>query len=213
MTLIVYVESNFVMEIALAQEQAQAARSILALAETAQLELVFPAFSISEPIWAVAKRGEWRKSLFSSIKQSVSQLSSDLQRSELYQQEVKTFQPITTALGTMGDEERRLLRETIGRLLNAGRALETNSANFAKVLNYTDLSLQDAIVYATIVTDLQQRPLQETKCFFSRDQKAFADPAIKSELASFNCRYIDGFGNGLSFISNNLGNVSPLGQP
>lgn len=41
---------------------------------------------------------------------------------------------------------------------------------------------------------------QEPKCFLSRDRKAFSKLAARSELSSFNCRYIDGFENGLGFI-------------
>ena len=46
--MIVYVESNFVLEVALGQEESPSAESILVLAESSKIELVFPGFSLKE---------------------------------------------------------------------------------------------------------------------------------------------------------------------
>ena len=47
--MIVYVESNFVLELALGQEGSVSAESILILAEQGDIEIVFSSFAISEP--------------------------------------------------------------------------------------------------------------------------------------------------------------------
>jgi hypothetical protein len=47
--MIVYVESNFVLEIVREQEEAVAASTILTLAESGKLKLAFPSFVLSEP--------------------------------------------------------------------------------------------------------------------------------------------------------------------
>ena len=54
--MIVYVKSNFILEIALEQNQATAAESILALAESGQIELAFSAFALSEPFSTITRR-------------------------------------------------------------------------------------------------------------------------------------------------------------
>src|SRR5437660_335051 len=54
--MIAYIESNFILELALQQEQASAAEAILALAEQKKVELVLPAFAISEPFSTLAYR-------------------------------------------------------------------------------------------------------------------------------------------------------------
>src|SRR5881394_3448686 len=46
--LIAYIESNFVLELALEQEEAPAAQKILELAEKGRIELAFPTFALSE---------------------------------------------------------------------------------------------------------------------------------------------------------------------
>ena len=49
-----YVESNFVLEHALQQEQSDACNGILDLAASGRISLVAPAFSLSEPHQALA---------------------------------------------------------------------------------------------------------------------------------------------------------------
>jgi predicted nucleic acid-binding protein len=53
--LIVYVESNVVLEIALGQEQATAAETILQRAEAGAIDLAFPAVAVTEPIAAITR--------------------------------------------------------------------------------------------------------------------------------------------------------------
>lgn len=55
--MIVYVESNFVLELALGQEQSASAEAILALAEAKKIELVVLGFALSEPfLWLFLMR-------------------------------------------------------------------------------------------------------------------------------------------------------------
>ena len=54
--MIVYVESNFVLELALLQEEHDSCDAIIMLAETRDIELVVPAFSLAEPYEALVRR-------------------------------------------------------------------------------------------------------------------------------------------------------------
>lgn len=54
--MIVYVETNFVLEIAREQEQVVSANKILALAEEGKIELAFPAFTLSEPFSTIIRQ-------------------------------------------------------------------------------------------------------------------------------------------------------------
>ena len=47
--MIVYVESNFVLELAFLQEESEDCSEILQLAEAQRIELVFPSFCVGEP--------------------------------------------------------------------------------------------------------------------------------------------------------------------
>lgn len=69
--MIVYVETNFILELAFEQNQDQAVDEILKLAEGGKINLVFPGFSISESLSKVTRqsrgREEFRKSLVKEL--------------------------------------------------------------------------------------------------------------------------------------------------
>lgn len=59
----VYVESNFVLEQALQQEQCEACESILQLASAGRISLCVPAFSLAEPHQALTLKDKARNRL------------------------------------------------------------------------------------------------------------------------------------------------------
>ena len=65
--IVVYIESNFVLEIALEQEQSSAASSILSLAEYHQIELAYPSFILSEPFECIVRARRERNTLQRSL--------------------------------------------------------------------------------------------------------------------------------------------------
>ncbi len=202
--MIVYVESNFVLEIALEQEQYSSTEAILKLAEGNKIELAFPHFALSEPFATVMNRDKERAVLHQSLTVTLRQL----QRSEPHKQTVHDLQPLLVILKDAVDEEFKNLHSTISRLLKIGKSIELDESSLGQALNYQKkfgLKPQDSIIYSTVIADIQRKPPAEIKCFLSRDREAFGDdPGIKSELASYNCRYIGSFAQGLSFIQHAL---------
>ena len=57
----VYVETNFVLELVLEQEDGPACESILRSAEIASITLALPAFSLAEAASSLARRHDWRR--------------------------------------------------------------------------------------------------------------------------------------------------------
>ncbi len=163
--MIVYVESNFILEVALEQEQFASAEAILKLVEENKIKLAFPSFALSEPFATVMRRDKERSVLIESY-------------------------------------------STVARLLKIGTSIELDESTLEQAKNYQrlfNLKPQDSIIYSTIIADMQRRPHGEMKCFLSRDRKAFStNPGIRSELASYNGRYIGNFAQGLSFIQHEL---------
>ncbi len=100
------------------------------------------------------------------------------------------------------------LRLTVQRLLDVGESIDNNAAIFREAVAYQGtygFSMQDAIIYSSVISDLHSRPQEQTKCFISSNFKDFRDPAgITSELESHNCQYYYTFSAGLSFIERNL---------
>jgi hypothetical protein len=109
---IVLAESNFVLELALRQEQFEHAERILNLAEERHLQLVVPACSLIEPYQTLVRRRRERKE-FSRRLQDEMKL---LERSALHDGMNATSQHIAQALDTGNEIERESLEQTIDRL-------------------------------------------------------------------------------------------------
>jgi hypothetical protein len=70
----VYVESNFVLEIVLEQEQHQACEAILTLAESRAIELALPAFALVEPYESMVRDERDGRLLAQRLRASATQL-------------------------------------------------------------------------------------------------------------------------------------------
>jgi hypothetical protein len=84
----VYVESNFVLEHALEQEEYESCAAIVRLAARHQLKLVVPAFSLAEPHQAIFSKAKTRSRLGEDLRVQLSEFrcarrGSDRQRSIL----------------------------------------------------------------------------------------------------------------------------------
>lgn len=202
--MIVYVESNFVLEVALEQEQSASAEAILKLAESSKIVLTFPGFALSEPFATVMHRNKERVELHNRMTVTLGQL----RRSESHKQTIHDLQPLLLILKNAVNREFDLLHLTVARLLRAGTSIDLDSFILEQALNYQEqfgFKPQDSIIYSTVIADMQRRASTEGKCFLSRDKEAFStNPGIKPELAAYNCRYIGSFAQGLDFIQHAL---------
>ena len=70
-----YVESNFVLELALGQEESEQADRLLVAAEQGTIEIALPAFALSEPFSMITQRARERGRLVQQFKAQVGQLA------------------------------------------------------------------------------------------------------------------------------------------
>lgn len=108
----VYVETNFVLELALVQEQQQSCQQLLNLAEVGTINLVLPAFSLTEPYETLIRREKNPRNLSQDLHRELSQIG----RSLPYQQQVNTYQEITEFLVNSGKEEKRRFQIVVQKL-------------------------------------------------------------------------------------------------
>jgi predicted nucleic acid-binding protein len=211
--MIVYVETNFILELALEQEQHQVANEILELVESGKIELAFPGFSISESLSKVTRQRIERDKFYNSL----IELRRELKRSALYQQLVIDLDPVQALLQEAIRTETDRMLSVLERILKVGRLLELDISSFSQALTYKDrlaTSTEDSIIYGIIISDLRRRPDDEAKLFLSRDEKAFGKDGdakkdvyyqrIKIELADYGCKYIKAFKDGLGYIESEL---------
>ena len=201
--MIVYVESNFVLELAYLQEEHQSCEEILNLAEEGKIGLVLPAYSVGEPYDSWVRRSRQRSELHERLSRELNELS----RSKPYLEIPTEFRGITKTLVESGEEEKERLDNATSRILEAAvvvpieREVIRAAIAFQKTRN---LSPQDSIVYASVLSHLISTSTEEPKCFITKNSKDFANPDIYSELESYGCKLLTKFGNGLGYAKSCL---------
>ena len=151
----VYVESNFVLEQALEQEQSDACGEILSLAHARKIILVIPAFSLAEPHQALALKQKARSRLTNELRAHITELG----RSRSYRGIPADFTALAAVLIRSAGQERDGLQRAITGLLNSSEVVPLDSDILASA---TDLEVtlaisgQDAIVLASVLRHLQQ---------------------------------------------------------
>jgi hypothetical protein len=196
--MIVYVESNFCLELAFQQEEEADAEEILRLAEAGRVELTFPQFAVCEPFSSLNRYDNERRRFLNELNRHLSELN----RSAPHRGVVAGTQPLVTTLTRIGHDQTNRLEDVVQRMLRCGRGVPLTDALFTSARameGQYDLTPQDAIVAASVLGDL--RPLnaaQDSHAFLSRNSKDF-NP-MRGEFAAMGCRYISKFSDGLQFI-------------
>ena len=199
----IYVESNFVLELALLQEQHESCEKIMALCETGRTQLILPAYSLIEPYETTIRYAKERTKLSNELGKEIRQLS----RSKPYQEQIDTMQEVTAFLVRSQEDEKERLRQALNRLLAIAEVIPLKSAIISAALTYqttSDLSPQDSVVYASVLDHLRISTSAH-KCFLNRNSKDFDDPDIVDTLRNFGCKMFFSFDHGYDFIASQIG--------
>jgi predicted nucleic acid-binding protein len=208
---IVYVESNFVLELAFMQEEHAECEGILRLAEAGVVQLAMPAFSVGEPYETLVRRHRERRALANKLTDELKQL----RRSAPYQATVRKLDGLTELLVESGQQETRRLNDVFVRLLDTATVLPIDREFMNGALaaqKDLGLSPQDSIVYASVRRNVLLEKGQQ--CFVNKNAKDFLIPKIEDEFTTFNCKLIPRFSAGLAYLRAVLAKVaSPNGAP
>ena len=194
----IYVETNFVLELAFQQEQFASCEKILQLCEAGQAQLVIPAYSLAEPHEKLSRQANSRRDLQQMLDAELRQLG----RTESYMNRLKSIQDIASLLVQSNEEERQRFVEYRVRLLKIAEVIALTAdilIEGAVCEAPYDLRPQDALVYASVIIHLRQHQPQ-IACFLNRNSKDFDSPDIVDKLNSLNCRMIPRFDHGYDFI-------------
>lgn len=198
--MIVYVESNFVLELAFLREEHVACANLLTLAESNAVQLVLPAFSVGEPYEAWVRRSRQRSELQNRLNAEIKELS----RSEPYRDLSKEFHELTSILVRSNEDEKRRLDESLDRILGVAQVIPIDGSTIQLAIDFQrsrGLKPQDSIVYASVIQYLALNS-PGTKCFITTNSKDFVNPDIQSDLAGHNCRLLTRFSDGLGYVRN-----------
>lgn len=200
--MIVLAESNFVLELALQQEQFEDAEEILRLAEDKRLQLFVPACSLLEPYQTLTRRGRERKELGRKLQGEIKLL----ERSALHDGIAGTSDHVAETLEVGTDLEWESLEKIIERLsqICTVPAMSVDVVKLGRAMQMTyELEPQDAIVFACIDTALE-RLHEGTKVFVNKNSRDFRKPLVENQLEKRGCRLITSFSSACQFIQNEL---------
>lgn len=197
--MIVYVETNFIIELALRQEEYQACRDLLSFVkEHSSVELVLPAFCIGEAYEAGERKWAQRRQLHQNLLDEIAQI----QRSEPFRERSKELRELTGLLVESGEEQKRILGGLLKELLAVARVLPLDGRAFIRSVDFQNtrgLKPQDSIVYASVITDLEAHS-GEISCFVTKDRKDFfTNQDIQDELDALDCKLLGKFIDALGY--------------
>lgn len=198
----VYVETNFALELAFQQEQFESCEQILQLCEAGRVQLVIPAYSLSEPHEKLNRQAKIRRELQQGLDAELRQLL----RTASYISRITNIQDIANLLVQSNEEERQRFVQYRERLLHSAEVIALTAdilTEAAASESPYDLKPQDALVYASVITHLRQHQ-PHIACFLNRNTRDFDNPDIVDELNRFNCRMIPKFNDGYNFIRSQL---------
>lgn len=203
--MMVYIESNFVLELVFLQEQYQSCQQILALCETGEVRLVLPAFCIAEPYEAFVRKRNARNVLRQEIMMELQQLSRS---NALPKNLVDALKNVINILTQTNEEEAQRLHQTLGRILKISETIPVVPDILSLAATFQEepleLSLQDSIVYASIVHHLDNHNASQ-KCFLNRNSRDFNKPDIHATLKNHNCKLLFSFEKGYNYIKSQVG--------
>jgi hypothetical protein len=194
----VYVESNFVLELALEQEECDSCAEITRLAATGRITLIIPAFSLAEPHQAILAKAKMRSRLAEDLKRHLGELG----RSRPPREMPATFDTLAAALISSAEFERLGVRRTVSDLIDASHVIPLDAdilRSAALIEPSYDLFPQDAIVLASVLAHLERNTPEES-CFLNRNAKDFDDPDIRERLEALGCRFFPKFTPGLEYV-------------
>lgn len=189
----VYLETNFLLEIAFAQEEAGACEALLDLAEAGEVELAIPVFCLVEAAETRRRRSAEVRSFSEQYKRP-----DHLTRLPWLDGAVRNFrQDVLTHLSLSG-QRLAVLRsriEAANSVLPLDGAIALQSDTLCDELT---LHPPDGVVLATILSDASRR--QSDSIFLNRNTSDFDTGPIRGRLAAVRCRLVNSFQGGLALI-------------
>jgi predicted nucleic acid-binding protein len=200
--MIVGVESNFVLELALEQTDADPASRIVELAEKHRIHLVVPACALTEPYETLVRRSKDRRQLVDRLRNETKQLA----RTKRFAGMEKASAEVANALGASIGHHARELERTIRRLCACGTVVAVTPEVLAEALDAQrrfKLGPQDAFVFASIDLYLR-RAAKGPKYFINKNSHDFLTDRIRQRLGSYDCELMIDFAKACNRIEAQL---------
>jgi predicted nucleic acid-binding protein len=171
----VFVESNFVLELALQRKDHESCTTLLDLAAQGRIAVFMPAFCVGETYGAIRRQANARNKLGAELVKELGELA----RSRPYSGSRAEFQGLIDLLLQVKETEREQLNEALHSQGSLG------------------LSPQDSMIYASVLARLETDPA-EASCFVTQDSD-FSIPDVKRALEGYRCKLLPRFSDAVRY--------------
>lgn len=195
----IYVETNFVLELILLQEQFQSCEKILEICKKKKANLIIPSFSLPESLEKIHRQKTKRENLEKELNAEINQLS----RTFGYKKEIQRINDINLIFTKSIEEERVRFEKYKKLILNIATILPLNAKILTDAVKHQsdfDLSPKDSIIFESILIHLNKNSSIQS-CFLNRDKKDFLIPQIITKFQNLNCKLVPSFRDGYNFIN------------
>lgn len=198
----VYVETNFLLEIAFSQSQREQCEGIVEWAEMEFLKLALPAYCIAEPYEAWIRRAKKRRRLGETFSRELKELIRSRTYAELH---TKSHEVMSSLIESI-ESEKEHLDHILERIVEIVELIPMTGIVLKESIAYQNrfgLSPQDSIVYASVLSHLPASG-DSSHFFLNKNVNDFAEPDIEDELARHDCRVITHFGEAFGVIRDSI---------
>lgn len=187
-----FVETPFVLQLALRQEQAGVCAQLLDLAESGALELVVPLLALVEPLGTFRLRTNKHRERNNRWREE----ARDLARTDepRYRSAAQALKEARLHMAEMDDEERRRLDAVIARTWKSARIALPSASTFQiayelerKGQSGKGQTSIDALAIATILEDARAAPIEAKMAFYALDRRA-VNTFIVTDLSAANVK-------------------------
>lgn len=201
---IVYVESNFVLELALLQEQHAACEALLELCAKGRIRLLLPSFAMIEPFGALFRRSAGHRAVKLPVDAALRELGRTASLAAPVSQASVMLHQL---LVTNGKDELQRWKDARSRIAAVAELIPFDERVLPVAVAVEDqfrLTPPDALIYASVRSHLSQtRPSRS--CFINRNFEDFNTPPLVNDLQALGCKFLPAFDQGLSFVLGMLG--------
>ncbi len=185
----VFVESNFVLELAFTQQEQTDCAKLLLAAKQGAVQLHLPVYCLTEVFQTSERlrkeRDATRRILRNEIGQHLREENADAQKMEVLDQ------MLTELLEARTRTQAKQMFEVTTDLAASANLIQLSAATMRRAQQAQlqhELSPQDALVYASVLIELEGLPVEQEKIFMTRNKADFDKELLAKELDQFNCK-------------------------
>jgi len=198
--LIVYVETNFVLELAYLRPTSDNCQRLLELARNDRIDIVVSSFALVEARLAWQRNVKRRNRLHAAVRTELGELSRSRPLVDIPTQS----QAFVAALIDTAQQDRARLEIAIETLADIGTVTLTPSRTLARAYEIEQrlgLSPQDALVYASVIEHIESDDSPD-KLFVTQNRRDFL--VVEDDFANYDCKLLFTFNAAEGYVRSRI---------